>query len=127
MWKIKRLTKDYTIVSLTEDLIKFYKSKDNMLSHTRFIKGKTNGFMLLDSKKSLIGYIAWENDFITAFEVTKDNRGKGFGSYILGRALQKGANKLSVNKNNKSAINLYTKLGWEVYEQRGQMLFMSYK
>lgn len=127
MWKVRRLTKDYVIVPLTENLIRFYKSKDNMLSHTRFIKGKTNGFMLLNTKNSLVGYIAWEDDFITAFEVTKDNRGKGFGSYILKKAVEEGANKLSVNKNNKEAINLYTKLGWEVYEESAQMLFMNYK
>lgn len=70
----------------------------------------TKGIMLVDkSTKSLIGYCAWENDYIVALEVLSDYREKGYGDVLLEKAIKSGCNKLSVSKNNTVAINLYKK------------------
>lgn len=83
---------------------------------------------MIDNKTSEpIGYIIWEDDFIVAFEIFKDYRRKGYGKELLDLAVESGAGRLSVNKKNTGAIELYKKAGWEVYNESGSMLFMKYE
>ncbi len=87
-----------------------YKAPGNLLKH---VKEDSDGIMLLDKdSEELIGYIAWKGDYIVALEVISNFRGKGFGEELLEKAIKKGCRKLSVNRNNIPAINLYKKLGF---------------
>ena len=93
--------------------MKKYKSKDNLLKHARSDKN-TEGIMLLDKNtNNLIGYIAWEDNYIIALEVLSDYRGSGFGDILLEKAIKSGCSKLSVSKKNTVAINLYKKYGFK--------------
>ena len=125
IYKIKRFSLMSEIEELPfnrENLNKF-KSQDNMLRHARCIPGKTDGIMLAKGN-TLVGYIVWEDDFIIALETSKNFRNQGIASWLLSKANENGANKLSVNKKNKDAIQVYLKLGWVVYDETAAMLFM---
>ena len=106
------LRKQYKEIPYNKENIEKYKSSDNLLKHARSDKN-TDGIMLLDKNTNdLIGYIAWENDYIIALEVLSDYRGSGFGDILLEKAIKSGCNKLSVSKKNTVAINLYKKHGF---------------
>lgn len=98
-----------------------YKSKDNLLRHARFIKNKTKGVFLLDSKnKNLIGYCGWEDGWIISLEVMKEYRGLGFGEILLDMAIKDGCFGLTVDNKNLIAINLYKKKGFKVVNNDGR-------
>lgn len=123
--KIKRIGSNIEIVPLNKFLIEKYKSPNNLLRHTRFIPGKTRGVMIIDkTTEDLVGYIAWEFDFIIALEVIKEYRGNGWSKVLLDIAINNGATKLSVRKDNKVAIKLYEGMGFNIYLDSGKMLFM---
>ena len=128
VYKIKRFSLMSGIEKLpfNEENINKFKSRDNMLKHARCIPGKTDGIMLAKGN-TLVGYIAWEDDFIIALETSKNFRNQGIASWLLSKANENGANKLSVNKKNKDAIKVYLKLGWEIYDETEAMLFMKKK
>jgi len=108
---IKR--KDYKEVPYTKDNIDLYKSPDNLLKHARIGK-KVDGIMLVDKKTNeLIGYVAWEGNYIVALEVISKYRGNGFGDILIKKAIGLGAEKLSVDKNNIAARKLYEKHGFK--------------
>lgn len=97
----------------TKENIEQYKSNGNLLRHAKTGKG-ISGIILTDSKTdNLIGYIAWENDYIVALEVANQYRNKGYGERLLEMAIREGCTKLSVNKNNIVAIKLYEKKGFK--------------
>lgn len=128
--KVERLltARDFSLAPISKELIDKYKSSENMLRHARYIPGRSNGWFMIDNKTSEpIGYIIWEDDFIVAFEIFKNYRRKGYGKELLNLAVESGAKKLSVNKKNTGAIELYKKAGWEVYNESGSMLFMKYE
>lgn len=128
--KVERLltARDFSLAPISKELIDKYKSSENMLRHARYIPGRSNGWFMIDNKTSEpIGYIIWEDDFIVAFEIFKDYRRKGYGKELLDLAVESGAKRLSVNKKNTRAIELYKKAGWEVYNESGSMLFMKYE
>lgn len=107
------LRNKYEEIPYNSDNVKKYKSNNNLLRHAKINKD-TKGIMLVDkSTKSLIGYCAWENDYIVALEVLSDYRGKGYGDVLLEKAIKSGCNKLSVSKKNTVAINLYKKYGFK--------------
>lgn len=128
--KVERMSmaREYSLAPISKELIDKYKSTENMLRHARFIPGRSNGWFVIDNKTSEpIGYIIWEDDFIVAFEIFKDYRRKGYGKELLDLAVESGAGRLSVNKKNTGAIELYKKAGWEIYDESGSMLFMKYE
>lgn len=107
------LRKQYKEILYNKENIEKYKSKDNLLKHARFDKN-TKGIMLVDKNTNdLIGYIAWEDNYIIALEVLSDYRGSGFGNILLEKAIKSGCSKLSVSKKNIVAINLYKKYGFK--------------
>lgn len=117
--------REYYLEPISKELINKYKSKENMLCHARFIPSRSKGYMMFDIDNSKpIGYIIWEDDFIVAFEIFKDYRSKGYGKSLLSEAIESGANKLSVDKKNLPAINLYKKLGFKNYKETDKMYFM---
>lgn len=118
----------YKLELYSQDLIDKFKRKDNMLKHARFEKGLTRGFFFVTRKTNkLIGYIAWEKDMIIALEVTEKYQGQGFAKKLLNIAINHGADKLTVNKSNENAIEIYKHLGWEEYKKTDTMIFMQYK
>ena len=121
---ILRNKEEYTEIPYNQENIDKYKSKDNLLRHARYIKGITDGLFLVDKNSNLVGYIAWENDTIIALEVSNNYRGKGIATKLLSIANNKGANKLTVNKNNTKAIQLYKNLGWDIYKETDKIYFM---
>lgn len=120
--KVKR--RKYDVKRYCQELIDRYKSKDNMLKHARY-DDETFGYFFIDRKyDDWIGYIAFENDIIIALEVNKKYQGKGYAGRLLKLANSRGADKLTVNKNNENAIEMYNHLGWKTYKKTDKMLFM---
>ncbi len=107
------LRKQYKEIPYNKENIEKYKSSDNLLKHARSDKN-TDGIMLVDKNTNdLIGYIAWEDNYIIALEVLSDYRGSGFGDILLEKAIKNGCSMLSVSKKNTVAINLYKKYGFK--------------
>lgn len=113
-------------IPYNQENINKYKSKDNLLRHARYIKGLTNGIFIVEEDK-LVGYIAWEGDTIIALEVISNYRNNGIATKLLSKAINNGANKLTVNKHNISAINLYKNLGWKIDKETDKIYFMKLK
>lgn len=89
-----------------------YKSDNNMLMHAR-VSNDIFGIMLIDNSNNLIGYIAWQNEMIIAFEVVKKYRRQGYGSKLLLKAINsKKVKRLSVSSSNRDAISLYKTFGF---------------
>lgn len=123
MMKVKLFP--YKLERYSQELIDKYKSSENMLKHARYDKGITKGFFLIERKTDkLIGYIAFEKGMIIALEITKDFQHKGFAKKLLEFAVNHGANKLTVNKSNTNAIEMYKHLGWKRYKSTEKMLFL---
>lgn len=114
-------------IPYNQENIDKYKSKDNLLRHARYIKGLTNGIFIVDEDSSLVGYIAWEGDTIITLEVISNYRNNGIATKLLSKAVNNGANKLTVNKHNISAINLYKNLGWKIYDETDKIYFMKFQ
>lgn len=89
-----------------------YKSDDSMLIHAR-TGDDVFGTMLIDDNNKLIGYIAWQNKMIIAFEVVKEYRRQGYGSKLLLKAINSGkVKRLTVSSSNEDAISLYKIFGF---------------
>lgn len=108
------------IEPLTPENINKYKSSDNLLRHLRFNKD-VDGLFLVDLRGKLIGYAAWQNSWLIAFEVSKDYRGKGYGKNILGR-IPSDVIWLTVNPKNIPAKNLYKSQGWKYTGEKAGIL-----
>ena len=108
---IKR--KQYREIQYTKEAVEKYKSPNNLLCHAK-IGPDIEGVMFVSKDKDdLIGYCAWKGDYIVALEVVSEYRGNKFGEELLKRAIDSGCKKLSVNKNNIPAIELYKKFGFK--------------
>lgn len=88
-----------------------YKSDNNMLMHAR-VGNDIFGVILIDNSNNLIGYIAWQNKTIIAFEVIKKYRRQGYGSKLLLKAINSKAKQLTVSSSNRDAISLYKTFGF---------------
>ena len=75
----------------------------------------------------MVGYVGCEDDTIVALEVSDDYQGRGYSSRLIRHALRDGAYKLSVNKSNEHAIDVYKHFGFKVDDEDKNMLYMSYK
>lgn len=118
----------FIIKRYSPKLIEKYKDKENMLKHARFEKGLTKGYFFIDRKTDeLIGYIAIEKNMIVALEVTEKYQGKGYAKKLLNYAIALKANRLTVNRNNENAIDMYKHLGWQRYKSTEKMLWFKYK
>lgn len=106
--------------------IQKYKAEDNMLIHAR-VNNDIQGVMLIDNN-NLIGYIAWQNKTIIAFEVIKEYRNNGYGSKLLLKAINTGkVNRLTVSSSNEKAINLYKDFGFFIngFDYKSNRLIMT--
>ena len=114
----------YDQIPMTEENIKKYKSKAKGLSHIRTGEDYT-GAIILDNKDVVGFYNLRKSDrYIQALEVIEDYQSKGIGSQLLQECINKGATKLSVNKKNEKAINLYKKRNFKVVKEDNTMYYM---
>lgn len=98
-------------IAYNAENVEKYKDDTNMLIHAR-VGEDVFGFMLVDNDK-LIGYIAWQNEMIVAFEVVKEYRHNGYGSKLLLKAINTGdVKRLTVSTSNNEAISLYKTFGF---------------
>jgi len=109
---IKR--KPYLEIPYTKEAVNKYKNSGNLLKHARTGENIAGVMLISKDTEDLIGYCAWEGDYIVALEVVSGERGKGFGETLMKMAMDKGARKLSVAKSNLPAINLYKKMGFKM-------------
>ena len=125
MIKIRRHT--YYSVPYSQENIDRFKSPDNKLKHAR-ISEKTFGWFFINKKtEELVGYVGCEGNMIVALEVSEKFRGRGYSSRLLSLADSCGATRLSVNKSNKHAIDVYLHLGYEEYDSDKNMIYMKKK
>lgn len=117
----------YVAKKYTQDLIDKYKSPDNMLRHARCEDGDRGYFYVNQDTDELVGYIGWKDNMIIALEVVPEYEGKGYAKKLLRLANSVGVNRLTVNKSNKHAIDIYRHLGWKQYKDEGKMLFFEKK
>lgn len=110
-------------IPYNQENINKYKAPDNMLKHARYIDGITKGIMYV-YRNQLVGYIAWEGQWIIALEVTSKFKRRGYGKMLLNVAVNAGCNRLTVAVNNTNAIKFYQSQGWIIYQQLGHMVYM---
>ena len=122
MTKLKRHS--YYLLPYNEKNISKFKSSDNMLKHAR-CNDDTSGWFFVNRKSGdMVGYVGWENDIVVALEVSKEYEGRGYASRLLKLAWCRNANKLSVNKDNEHAIDVYKHLGYKEYDSDDNMIYM---
>lgn len=118
-------------IDLNIQTVNKYKEKYKSLIHIR-LNNNVNGLIFVDSDDNIVAFIAIEKQqddifFIIALEVSPKFRRCGYGTELLNIAHKKfGANMLSVNKKNLSAIKLYKSTGWKIVRDSECMLFMSH-
>jgi ribosomal protein S18 acetylase RimI-like enzyme len=94
------------------------------LKHVKF-GNDFKGIILIDKNK-FVGIIQCNvvSKYIVALEVAPEYRDMGIAKYLLKYAVNLGINKLSVNKENEIAINLYKNFGFEIFDQDNYMYYM---
>lgn len=107
-------------IEQVEYMLEKYQSKDAISIQ---IKDKGYRYFLIENEKQAIGYIAVQHReeglFLSKFYVNAINRRKGIGRkallFVEGLAQEMKLKKiyLTVNKNNKTAIAVYEKLGFK--------------
>lgn len=114
----------YKQIPMTEENIKKYKSKTKGLSHIRTGKDYT-GTIILDNE-NVVGFynLRVSDRYIQALEVSEDYQSKGIGNQLLQECVRKGAIRLSVNKKNEKAINLYKKRNFKIVNEDNTMYYM---
>lgn len=122
MLQIRRHT--YYSLPYSQDTIDRFKSSENMLKHARSNKDTFGWFFVNKKRDDLVGYVGCEDDTVIALEVTTHYEGKGYASRLLNLAQSRGAVKLSVDKDNKHAIDVYKHLGYEEYDSDDRMIYM---
>lgn len=110
-------------IVFNKENVELYKTDANMLKHAR-TDDDVHGFILLNEDNELVSYIAWQNDFIVAFETAEKYRNRGYGSRLLKKAVKNGVTKLSVNKSNIAAIEMYNNFGFKKYRSDDHMIYM---
>ena len=118
-----RLHTYYTLPYTQENINKF-KSSDNMLKHARYNKNTFGWFFVNKKDDKLIGYIGCEKDTVIALEVMSDYEGHGYAKRLLNLSKGRGVVKLSVDKNNTHAIEVYKHLGYKKYNSDNKMIYM---
>ena len=124
--KGKKTLSSFTKVKLSKESINKYKNTFKALKH---IKEKCTGYIYLD-KNIPIAVIAVEEKedckFIQALEIDKKYQGYGLSKQLLHIATDElKATRLSVNKNNNLAYDIYKKYGFKDYDETDSMIFMS--
>ena len=115
----------YTRINMTDNNIKKYKSKSKGLSHIRTGKDYT-GIIYIDNQDNVVGFynLRISDNYIQAIEVDKSYQSKGIGKQLLQECIKHGATRLSVNKKNEIAINMYKKNNFKIIKEDKNMYYM---
>lgn len=134
--KMNTSLSNYKAIPMTEENIKKYKSDAKGLSHIKTGKDY-QGEIFLDEyeedgevkESSVVGFynIRKSDNYIQAIEVTKYYRKRGIGRQLLKKCMSLGAHKLSVNKKNLIAIELYEKEGFKKEKEDKNMFYMEFR
>lgn len=95
-----------------------------MLKHARCNKDTFGQFFINKNSNNLVGYIGCEDDTVVALEVMPEFEGRGYATRLLRYAWSKDVTRLSVEKNNAHAIDVYKHLGYKEYDSDDKMLYM---
>ena len=116
----------FTKVDLNEFNIKKYKSSCKGLSHIR-TGSDYKGKIYLENNK-VVGFynIRISDNYLQGIEINEQYRSKGLGKELLKESIREGVRKLSVNKKNKKAINMYKK-DFTIIDQDNTMYYMELK
>lgn len=111
-------------IDMTDSNIRKYKKSNKGLSHIRTGKDY-KGYIYIDSEDNVVGFINMRisDKYIQAIEVSKDYQSKGLGKALLHELLKMGAKRLSVNKKNTIALDLYRDL-FSVEKEDNTMYYM---
>lgn len=124
--KGKKFLSSFKKEKISREALNKYKKDFKALSH---IRENCLGYIYLD-KDIPIAVIAVEEksdcNFIQAVEILKKYQGYGLSKQLLNVAVKElKATRLSVNKKNKLAIDIYKKYGFKEYGNSDTMIFMS--
>lgn len=108
----------YSRMTLSDIAVRVYSSQYPSLLHL-FISNKTKGYIWTDNNEAVavVNVIEKDDDVkeIQALEVFGKYKGRGLSKQVLDVAVkQLGATKLTVQKDNQIAINLYKSYGFKI-------------
>lgn len=114
-------------LKLSKKVINTHKISFKALKH---IRETCDGYLYLDNENECVAVVSIENkgdyNFIQGIEINKKYQGRGLSKQLLDIAVKEfNATKLSVNKKNLLAIDIYKKYGFKTYTETDNMLFMS--
>ena len=114
-------------IDLNDQNVKKYKSKNKGLSHIRTGKDY-KGYIYIDNNDDVVGFINMRisDKYIQAIEIDKKYQGQGIGKKLFNDLLSMGAERLSVNKKNTIAKNMYDKK-FRVEKEDDTMYYMVLK
>lgn len=97
-------------IDMNDANIRKYKSSNKGLSHIRTGRDY-KGYIYIDNNDEVMGFINMRKSdkYIQAIEIDKKYQGNGLGKALLHELMKMGAKRLSVNKKNEKAINMYKK------------------
>lgn len=123
--KLYSLSHTIEVVPFSQDIIDEFKGSGSMLKHCKWTP-EMDGLALMKGGSDLAGYVIWstKDKEIKGLEVMKDYRRQGLGEELLGLANENGIRTLTVNRNNKPALDLYTKCGYKPVRESGAMIWM---
>lgn len=114
-------------IDISEESIKKYKSSCKGLSHIRTGKDY-EGKIFIDPNNDVVGFynLRKSDHYIQGIEINKKYQSKGLGKMLLQECINSGAERLSVNKNNIKAINMYKK-DFKIVNEDKTMYYMELK
>lgn len=114
-------------IDISEESIKKYKSSCKGLSHIRTGKDY-EGKIFIDPNNDVVGFynLRKSDHYIQGIEINKKYQSKGLGKMLLQECINSGAERLSVNKNNIKAINMYKK-DFKIINEDKTMYYMELK
>lgn len=120
-------SKKFKKIDMTYNNIKKYKIQNRGLAHVR-TGTDYKGYIYIDVNDTVVGFINMRksDNYIQALEVDKKYQNQGIGGELLQDLISMGANKLSVNKNNKIAKDMYDRL-FSIESEDDMMYYMVLK
>lgn len=111
---------------INDEVVKRYKEQFKPLSHVRTGEDYV-GFLYLDGDK-VVGFINGneKEGMIQALEINSEYQGYGLSKQLMYMAIRHiSCDKLTVNKKNKLAIDIYKKYGFKQYKESDTMIYMT--
>lgn len=101
----------------SKELYEKYKTRDNLLIKTP-ITDQSVGAMFFDKDDMLKAYVTVIDGTIRGLWVDPSIRRNGYGQKLFNMSVNSyGANSIMLHRPNLNAINLFKKMGWEIYKE----------